>query len=220
MLALRFPAEGEYSQEDAASFCQFLLNQIGVASFRIRTRSLHGLDHEPAALSRGVERENHIAVSCAVARDGTTLHDLLTSNIVHEECEPQKALVATFQSIELDEADFPQAFPVVLKRYRFDRMTNEVTKNRTKIFPSSTIDLALIGNDYKKARYKLTAAILHSGNSPRGGHYYTCAPTAQPGQFVQFNDARVTLQQAESAIEDIAQNGYIHFYEFDRFISA
>ncbi|CAG8692283.1 19393_t:CDS:2 [Cetraspora pellucida] len=57
------------------------------------------------------------------------------------------------------------------------------------------------------ARYRLSASIVHVGNTPRSGHYYAYAKTASG--WVKFNDSTTTNVVLETTLRD---KPYILFY--------
>ncbi|CAG8796386.1 8504_t:CDS:2, partial [Racocetra fulgida] len=59
----------------------------------------------------------------------------------------------------------------------------------------------------ENARYRLSASIVHVGNTPRSGHYYAYAKTASG--WVKFNDSMTSNVVLETTLRD---KPYILFY--------
>ncbi|CAG8494295.1 3417_t:CDS:2, partial [Scutellospora calospora] len=73
------------------------------------------------------------------------------------------------------------------KRFRYDRYLQRSVKINSYMSYNETLDMSeFCEHPEEDARYKLSASIVHVGNTPRSGHYYAYAKTASG--WVKFND--------------------------------
>lgn len=70
-------------------------------------------------------------------------------------------------------------------------------------------------NPFPNARYTLSAAICHKGNSVHSGHYVAFIKKNVDGkdQWVLYNDEKILLANAESSMDEIERNGYIFLFQ-------
>ena len=218
MMDSGFGAASSRSQEDAAEFCQFLLDQIGFPLIHLKTQVYHELGIPIPSLDNGQVSENHLELTLGNIPHNTELKDIVLSNIVTEEvvaasiksrndlqltAECAKTLgalrqvehIQTLQSTHLIEGKIPALLPIFLKRYAFDVNTQKPTKNKTRIIPSKTIDFPLVGHPTKKARFSLAAMIIHDGVTFESGHCVTYVPQMIDGRevYIEYDDSLVLL---------------------------
>lgn len=100
----------------------------------------------------------------------------------------------------------PEHLIIIFKRYNY----NLSTKNSKKIdFPEDlNLSKYVIGNDKKKATFKLYAIANHSGNQI-GGHYYASIKNLDEIWY-RYNDHIVSLQDMDTLING---NAYCLFYQ-------
>ena len=111
----------------------------------------------------------------------------------------------------------PALLPLQVKRYEFNLQTGEPEKLYKKIIPSHALDIAVDGQK-ETVPYALSAVSVHSGSTPRGGHYYTYIPKVVDGKHIwlEYNDSQVFVHDTPDDIKkvelDIQINGYVYFY--------
>ncbi|MFK7827853.1 MAG: ubiquitin carboxyl-terminal hydrolase family protein [Oligoflexales bacterium] len=68
------------------------------------------------------------------------------------------------------------------------------------------------GKSIIESSYHLKAVSVHSGSSPKSGHYYTYVYEKDAKQWVLYDDISVQLVEEEVVAKDIAKNGYLFLY--------
>lgn len=244
-------ASYSWGQQDASEFLGFIFDTLQMQPIRYATSYEHNL-----GISLRKMRDSHtdahlLNLSLGNAQDGTHLsalfqHHEITDTFSLGEVAPQDrsrllpeirsylqsdaraAIPFTVrQTIKLSEHTCPPVLPVVLGRFSRER-DGSFSKRETKILPSLTLDIPLIENPRRYARYVLQAAICHTGNYGAGHNYtYTLQLVDGRLQYVQFDDSSVNLRQephtdhvgiGTSAYDDLARNGYIYGYRFQNFV--
>lgn len=124
---------------------------------------------------------------------------------------PDTLDVHTLKSVQLAEPA-PEFLPILLKRFTFDKKSQNLTKKKQSILPSPEIEFPVMGqgNSTKTARYKLDAILIHSGSSMQFGHYYTYVP--KKDGYLVFDDDTVTFKKTDELFQDTCKNGYLFFY--------
>lgn len=106
----------------------------------------------------------------------------------------------------------PKNLILTLKHFKYDQKYHVRAKLMHKVFLDDRIYLKLNSNGFS-IKYRLYAAVVHSGISMDSGHYYTYAAD-QPDSWYKFNDSYVT----KSSIDDLQNltppnTPYILFYQ-------
>lgn len=232
-----FPVQKPTSQEDAQEFLLYLLEILKAPSFHTRTSIEHELDFPVPSLDLQKDKRRCLILPVSDAPKGTTLEQLVTSNIIQEEIDKKAILQSsslkatdqemdsilklpdikqakTLQSISLKREDLPQFLPVSLVRYvRKENATQKVTTE----FPlSSTLEIPITDEANQCALYCIASVVVHDGASPHSGHYRSYALQEVNGKYewVEYNDSKITLRKdTEAVLRDIAHNGYLFFYK-------
>ena len=113
----------------------------------------------------------------------------------------------------------PQVLCVQLNRYQYDKDSKERRKISTQITIEEELDLTQY--QYKKSqqsdskndnsRYRLSAYILHTGESTEKGHY-TAVINIQE-QWYEFSDKNISIKESPTKIsKDDNKNIYLLFY--------
>jgi len=233
-----FRTTSRASQEDASQFCQFLLDAVGFQPIQQKVEVFHQAGLTVPSLDRGRVVENHIQLGLGRAVANSELKDLALSSLIMEEVEAAKIAsqsdinqgeecrqalremkpleeIPTLQSIQLEEGKIPELLPIFIKRFEFDAGLQQMTKLKTRILPSPTIDFPLTNHPTKKARFVLCSVVVHSGTSAKQGHYYTYVPKEIEGRraYLEYNDSTVRLHRNPATVlDDVAENGYLYFY--------
>lgn len=230
------------SQQDAAAFCLFLFNTIGMPEFfyraivhyehQIPVRSLDrqdGLTNNHLVLPVGDPQASLADIALQYRVDNTIEKVSIEKADGFIPTREQRALldqmpaeitVPTLTTIEMVEGVMmPDLLPIFLSRY-----TAGQQKNRTPITVSEHIDFPLAEQTRKLARYRLLAAVVHmGGQSIHSGHYYTYVRHRIGDEVVwhKYNDSEVTPQHnVKKVLDEIATDGYLFFYEFDHFVDT
>ena len=64
----------------------------------------------------------------------------------------------------------------------------------------------------RRHTYELYAMIIHQGYSSQIGHYY-CLIRHSTGQWIKFDDEKITLIEENEKLLQLSQKAYICFYE-------
>lgn len=232
-----FPVQKPTSQEDAQEFLLYLLELLKAPNFDTKTSIEHELGFQVPSLNLQKGKRRCLILPVSEAPKGTTLEQLVTSNIIQEEIDKKAILQSesleatdqemdailklpdikranTLQSISLKKEDLPNFLPVSLVRYvRKDNATHKVT---TALPLSATLTIALTDEANQFASYCIASVVVHDGASPHSGHYRSYALQEVEGSYewVEYNDSKITLRKdKEAVLQDIAHNGYLFFYK-------
>lgn len=111
----------------------------------------------------------------------------------------------------------PKNLILTLKYFKYDQKAKTRSKLTHKIDLNSAIDLVVTNEDASDeiiVKYNLFAAVIHSGYSMDGGHYYTYAADATSNTWYKFNDSFVSKTSFNELQNLISPNTpYILFYQ-------
>lgn len=187
-----------------------------------RQIELAALDnHDVSPLPPGGLRKELVAspsIPFAVPAQSTSLQTLVTSQLtmqkpteqdgtsVYVELGVRGDYEVSQKRIALESVNNPPEFLTLhLKRFTSDLFGN-TDKNSTQItFPPDN-KLTLIV-DGQNINYEIHSVLVHQGQSPRGGHYFSFV--RKDGAWVEANDSRVApLAQLPASVE---QDAYVVF---------
>ncbi|MCE5294049.1 MAG: hypothetical protein LLF94_05490 [Chlamydiales bacterium] len=224
------------SQEDAAAMLAHLLTSIGSQPFTFTNAISYQSNFAiPMLDMQGKNEQSLFPIALMDVAPNTTMQNLVVGKKVDETIEKNDIVnrddfldrnqsemeeilelkgpitVSTTQTLAFTQGQEPKLLPITLKRYDFTKDTG-ATKNKIAIPPSLTLEVPIIGQN-EVARYRLTAVTVHQGSTIKSGHFYTYA-TKPDGNWVEYNDSRVSEKTNKDAIDDISHNAYIYYYEY------
>jgi hypothetical protein len=214
LIAKRWDAEGEYTQEDAWLLCGFLIDKLRFSTFRIEPDIvlLHEKDKDRDFPKAPESQVNSLTGLLKKDQTETELSKIAFENVVEEE-----GGIETLHKIKLKSDSIPLLLPIVTRRYS----SQNAPKNITKILPSDYIDAPLEGLENSVARYRLTSIVSHDGTTPKFGHYICYAPAMWKTQkvYFEFSDSSTMLHFSDKEIiTGLQKNSYVYMYEFVRVI--
>lgn len=199
-----------------------------------------------AALERQKVVDSVVTLSIKDAENHISLAHLINANTVSEEIDPKmvartdaatmgrllgRALtdeekqilekensysLQTTQKLEFPaDSHRPEFLSFQVKRYEYP--AGEAVKLFKRIGISPEIEIGIEGQT-EMAKYRLNAVSIHSGSSPRSGHYYTYVRQIVDGKpvWIEYNDSRVIMHDKADDIAkvelDIELNGYVFSY--------
>ncbi len=226
------------------------LNHHGLEGNGFTVNSLDSAKVEPySMMTVDLPRSSHSLDSIQEVFTGFTQNESVDigsifSNLRSEKKEEEVTKLTSFiqsrkitsPSIEVDVAsskrivgDLPQVLPFQIKRFYADDRY-QLHKNTQKvelpfILKVATSESANKEADVRFENYILRAVVVHQGNSPTSGHYYTYMPDPSKAVFndgkwecpdwMEHNDSpiRVAPRKYAEIQKDIETNGYVIFYE-------
>ena len=103
----------------------------------------------------------------------------------------------------------PATLPISLTRYSFDLETGR-SKKIKKAFPlEKTVQIQ--DKEGNTLTYQLASTVIHAGDDPKYGHYYTYAE--KDGAWHELNDQQIYSRKLDSIQNNIEENGYLFFYK-------
>jgi hypothetical protein len=236
-----------FSQQDSSELLTFLFEELGIPTFPVSIETDHGLQVTVPKLQPITEHHQMISLELGQFVPGAQLQELLIrgqaediillsdipvaerarlkpKNLKKLEESPQGAKLPKTITYKLFPEHIPQILPIALQRFERDPILG-VKKNTTPIVPSRMIDMPLVGDTHRKARYVLRTVLCHSGVY-EGGHNYLYQPVRAPDStpaLIEFNDSRVRehlhpdqdrVGIGTSVTSDLNENNYILFYEY------
>lgn len=112
-------------------------------------------------------------------------------------------------------SSFPDLLPIDLKRFAFDRkegrgfkITKDIEMPEELEIPGKWVE----GKEGQTQRYRLASFIMHTGNTPNSGHYYSWIKIGE--EWVCADDGRVRkAAESYNNFEHDRKKGYAYFYE-------
>ncbi len=226
----REPDTTLYSQEDAGRLAMHMLDLLKAPLFTYAMDIDYNVGFPIVSLDKQQDVANVLPVAI---REANTLEELVRNVPVVESYDKQAtksappvltrtqeanmnaladgAPINTIQTVSFLKDKEPRILPIWLKRYKEDG-----TKIDTPIAPSQTLDFPIRGLKTQAARYKLVAAVVHSGKTTRSGHFYTFIPKVEGDtvSWIEYNDSVVRAPSSEEALREISRKGYIYYYEY------
>jgi len=220
---------GEHTQEDAAEFLRFLLDNLKFPVFPYKVEKKHQCPitcRIPAFDPVEPQKNNHIVIKLGEAKDYTELSRLVGGADVFEEVRkadipdcpddmPASLSLLTQQSISLFDKSVPAFAPVSLARHRFNRDSLEEEKDTTKIVPSFELEIPIHGHSGRKAHFTLKSIVVHEGPSAHSGHYRTYVPvkTNSGRCYICFDDSTTGVVCSREAESNIRRGAYLYNYD-------
>lgn len=214
----------DMQQHDAHEVTLCLIDALGITAFPYRICNYHehqgnqendpidNKQDEASIIDLGMPHQGHPTLLSKVILEGEDREERFDTA---SGTEKEVHILRTHQLVE---NKCPEMLILALRRYNFDRITAQTAKNTTQIEPDQVIDMPIHQSDHR-ARYRLKASVLHQGNLSNRGHYTTSVPEPDGG-WTCFNDAAVYRHKdPKLAKDDVAANGYLHFYEFEEIVN-
>ena len=112
-------------------------------------------------------------------------------------------------------ASCPRLLPIAIHDDRLEKTARHIP-------PSNIVDLPIQGSN-EQARYRLVSAVVHTGEDINSGHYRCYVSKYAEDRdnqqvWIEYDDSNVKMVNAEAATYDLADNGYLYFYELEKFI--
>ena len=216
--------EREGSQQDAALFLQFVLDNLAIEEIKpFRQKIVHDQSSLIIPALDLAKLDPMSILSLALGTKSKTVDDLVNTNEIPEIDQKNNEVDVT-EHVALEKESCPKALPIQLKRYQYNPGDESWNKNTQEIAPSLDVNVSILHNDKEKAHYELSAVVVHSGaKSLDGGHYYTFVPKKIQGElyWIRYNDDEVSLCKGtdlddldNTVDETIEQNGYVYLYNF------
>jgi hypothetical protein len=230
-----------WGQQDAVEFLNFILTQLEIPpvlyvqevrhDLGVRINNIKDIEMNAHLLRLSPENVQDRTPFAALLRPNHENHTFRLANVDARDARrlPQAAqalfaadpaaaipLMAT-ETIKFRQGHCPPVLPIVVNK-----------PANIKILPSYTLDIPLLENPRRFARYSLQAVVCHIGDA-QAGHYYSYSVETPDGrtQYVQFDDSSVRLfpdpdndpvRLGTTASDDLAKNGYIYGYRFEHFV--
>lgn len=236
-----FITRGEWTQEDASEFMGTLLETLDAPVFEVVPHYAYELAFPLPAAELEEIKGSFIKLEMAEAPQNTPFQGLISNNIYKTVINKQDILntlkesdrlkvtptemnkiralpdtdesLIALQSLHLKGDDIPDMLPITLSR--FIREDGRSEKVGTKIPVATSIFFSLDEDPHQDIEYKLTSAVVHTGSLDSG--HYRCYGRLNIGgtyEWVEFDDSDVRQNKDPKAVEeDIAQNGYVFFFE-------
>ncbi|XP_017870287.1 PREDICTED: ubiquitin carboxyl-terminal hydrolase 35-like [Drosophila arizonae] len=102
----------------------------------------------------------------------------------------------------------PRNLIITIKRFGYDRATNQPTKLMHKVYHNNSISLEQYDNAMQQFTillYRLYAIVIHVGSSLDSGHYYVLARDAEH-RWIKFNDSEVSYVKSSEVRHLRSQN--------------
>lgn len=223
------------SQEDAHEFLTALLDLaetelVGRGDWaldEVPTRRMFASETEKVVeclscrLPRSLEGERFVIhslglpASSATGSGATSLQDLWVGALRTEQVDDiqcDQCGKTTASSLSLKFKHTPQVLCLHLKRQE-KTASGTIKKNYCRVEAPAKLDIPrefIGGAGQGGAQYELCSVVVHSGYSPRAGHYTALGRTAE-GQWLEFDDRRTAPAPALSAPHHL-QNAVLYLY--------
>ncbi len=173
----------EYSQEDAHDAIMCILDALSVDVFDV-------------SAFNSEENKNRIAA-----------HTVLSIPILN--AVKDKSISSLMQAEGIAFVQAPTTLPIHLERYIFENKS--INKNNTNVRLEQRLTVSL--TDGTTREYELASVVIHKGETPQRGHYYSYA-LQENSDWVQFDDSQVRRSSGahDETLQDIQSNGYMFMY--------
>jgi hypothetical protein len=231
-----------FEQHDANDFLTFIFTTLGIEPVWYIMEVKHDLGVPVSSIRNQEIQANILRLSCQNVPDASPLSHLLrpvTANylyrlnniqaqdrqrlpdevrqIFHDNSNIELPLIAR-ETIKFHEGHCPRIFPIIINK-----------EQNLKIIPDATIDMPLIENPRRFARYSLQSAICHIGDAEGGGHFYTYSLERDnvgrehyilydDSTVVLYDNPQVELEPGSTVSDDLAEHGYVYGYRFEGFV--
>jgi uncharacterized UBP type Zn finger protein len=212
--------KGSYSQEDAEEFITILMEQLKITKPIKVENYIHDDGATKPELSTSTE-DSMIKIPLQQAKGlpaAKSIQQALEQKVLVKErmtgeSGHNKIIDGETKKVDatkyLQFSKLPTQLIVELQRFGFSTTTGRRFKIKRKITPNMSLNIPTkTGHDV----FSPKAVIVHQGNTPNSGHYYTYKKDSD-GNWVEYNDRSVSIPNQRQAARDIKENGYLFLYE-------